>query len=192
MGGHSRRPSETSNFSFVGPDQNGTSGVSRDSVYSPPTRTPAGLSNEDSRSFFAKRKGHRKSFSFEAPPLPSMPGLPESGVMPAENSAMPRSTSTREMESQNSGHDQQHLSSAQSIQQQQQQQSREHTRVVCECQPTTRARSTAQLAFRVTSRFTLTLILFAAVNHLPTYRRQRRASCRVARKARTRCRFGQI
>ncbi|EPQ31936.1 uncharacterized protein PFL1_00135 [Pseudozyma flocculosa PF-1] len=40
------------------------------------SRTPAGLTNEDSRSFFARPRGHRKSFSFDAAEAPPMPNLP--------------------------------------------------------------------------------------------------------------------
>ncbi|KAN0066115.1 hypothetical protein ACQY0O_000209 [Thecaphora frezii] len=40
-------------------------------------KTPAGLTHEDSRSFFARPRGHRKSFSFDASLAPPMPSLPK-------------------------------------------------------------------------------------------------------------------
>ena len=60
----------------------------RDSIISDelsmPTRSPAGLTNEDSRSFFAKpRGGHRKSFSFDAAAAPPLPNLPETATAPS-------------------------------------------------------------------------------------------------------------
>jgi hypothetical protein len=86
--GHSRQASDSSEFSFR----------PRDSTYEDllpaegngtPVRSFAGLTNDDSRSFFARSRGkvgHRKSWSFDASTMPALPKLPElsnaSGAVP--------------------------------------------------------------------------------------------------------------
>ncbi|KAE8260845.1 hypothetical protein A4X13_0g88 [Tilletia indica] len=62
-----------------------------ESVYVPETseKTVAGLNPDDSRSFFTpKRAGHRKSFSFDNHPLPSMPSAISSSELAAGEGEM--------------------------------------------------------------------------------------------------------
>lgn len=86
--GHSRTPSEASNFSWR-PNVRDSSGAAtplRDSMIDATTATPnRGFANEDGRSLFAKTKGkHRKSFSYDGNVPPPMPGLPETSPLVAQ------------------------------------------------------------------------------------------------------------
>ncbi|CAD6969732.1 unnamed protein product [Tilletia controversa] len=70
-GGSRTRESMRESMMFRGPRV--------ESVYVPETneKSFAGLNPDDSRSFFTpKRAGHRKSFSFDNHPMPSMPSMP--------------------------------------------------------------------------------------------------------------------